>query len=713
VALSRTEEIGRVLAGRYRIIAPIGRGASAQVYLADDVRLRRRVAVKMLHDALADDAAFLRRFQAEARAAAALNHPNVMAVYDWGQETESEVPFLVLEYLAGGSLRAMLDRGEHLTPSQALLVGLEATRALEYAHRRGFVHRDIKPANLLFGEEGRLRIADFGLARALAEAAWTEPQGAVLGTARYASPEQAQGMALTGKADVYSLALVLVEAVTGRVPFTADTTIGTLMARVDKDLHVEDELGPLQAALTRAGRADPDARLDAHDLAVALMAAASTMPRPAPLPLAGAVEPDGPRDDSDPTMLATGSAPVVVADDPGPTTIVEPEPATTAVPTDDDGDADLEVWPFLNVAAAGAASSPPAPAPAPAPVDLDLTMAEPAPTVAAPPPDTSPPAPAPPPVPPGGEPPYAAPARPRRSWRRWALIAFIVVLIVAVGVAAGALIANLTATPTHHIPAVVGLDVGAATDKLEADHWKVDEEHTRRDRTDPGEVLAVDPRPGTSVREGQHVTLVVSDGPTIAAVPTNLVGASVSDATAALAKAGFKTKTAGELNETVPADHVIRLANGTKARLPKGDTVTLVVSNGPPPRTIPDHLVGKSYEEVVGILQGLKLVPHGNGQYSPTVPKGQVMAVEPGAGATVPRGSDVTVTVSNGPPLVTVPDIRKARSLDEAIAMLRRAGLNDGKVSGDASGKPAGTDPPAGTRVPQGSTVNLILRKKG
>jgi serine/threonine-protein kinase len=311
-----------------------------------------------------------------------------------------------------------------------------------------------------------------------------------------------------------------------------------------------------------------------------------------------------------------------------------------------------------------------------------------------------------------GEPPYVAPARPRRSWRRWAFIAFIVVLIIAVGVAAGALIANLTATPTHHIPAVIGLDAGAARDKLEADHWKVDEEHTRRDGTDPGQVLAVDPRPGTSVREGQHVTLVVSDGPTIAAVPTDLVGASVGDATAALAKAGFKTKTAGELNEKVPADHVIRLANGTKARLPKGDTVTLVVSNGPPPRTIPDHLVGKSYEEVVGILQGLKLVPHGNGVYSTTVPKGQVISVVPGAGATVPRGADVTVTASKGPPLVTVPDVSTASSLDDAIAMLQRAGLKDGLVSGKGS-QPYRTDPPAGTRVPQGSTVNLILRKKG
>ena len=241
-----TDQIGRVLSGRYRLIAPVGTGASAQVFLADDVRLRRRVAVKVLHAALADDDAFLRRFRAEAQAAAALNHPNIVAVYDWGDDDGA--PYIVTEYLGGGSLRAVLDQGVRLSQSQVLLVGLEATRALDYAHRRGFVHRDVKPANLLFGDDARLRVADFGLARALAEAAWTEPQGAVLGTARYASPEQAQGQPVDGKADVYSLGLVLIEAVTGAVPFSADTTIATLMARVGKPVEVPDALGPAAEA---------------------------------------------------------------------------------------------------------------------------------------------------------------------------------------------------------------------------------------------------------------------------------------------------------------------------------------------------------------------------------------------------------------------------------------------------------------------------------
>lgn len=305
------DQIGRVLGGRYRLVAPIGTGASAHVYVADDVELHRRVAVKVLHPALAEDESFLRRFRAEARAVAALRHPHVMQVFDWGQDVDG--PFLVLEHLAGGSLRDVLDGGHLLSPSQALAVGLEAARGLDYAHRRGLVHRDIKPANLLFDDEGRLSIADFGLARALAEAAWTEPAGAVLGTARYASPEQARGSSVDGKSDVYALALTLIESVTGRVPFAADTTIATLMGRIDRPLEVPAALGPLVPALAAAGATDPSERIDAGELARALESAATELPRPAPLPLAAAI-PSSPIDlrvPDDLTVIGAAGAPTV------------------------------------------------------------------------------------------------------------------------------------------------------------------------------------------------------------------------------------------------------------------------------------------------------------------------------------------------------------------------------------------------------------------
>jgi eukaryotic-like serine/threonine-protein kinase len=279
---------GRVLAARYRLLAPIGTGASGRVYVAEDIRLRRRVAVKVLHSALAEDVGFLRRFRAEAQVAAALHHPNIMAVYDWG---EDEQPFMVVELLEGGSLRTMLDRDNLLSIAQAARLGRDVADALDYAHTRGIVHRDVKPANLLFDEHGVVRIADFGLARALAEASWTEPAGAVFGTARYASPEQARGVQLDARSDLYSLALVLVESVTGRIPFGADTTIGTLAARTLQPIVAPPEMGPLQAVVERAGQIDPAERYpDAATMEAALADVIEALPRPDPLVLPGVAD---------------------------------------------------------------------------------------------------------------------------------------------------------------------------------------------------------------------------------------------------------------------------------------------------------------------------------------------------------------------------------------------------------------------------------------
>ena len=183
----------------------------------------------------------------------------MLRVFDWGDDTDG--PYLVLEYLGGGSLRDLLDRDIRLSLSQAAQLGTEVAQGLAYAHLRGLVHRDIKPANLLFDEEGRVRVADFGVARALAEAAWTEPAGAMIGTARYISPEAAEGKPVDGRADVYSLALVLYEAVTGVVPFVKDTTMGTLAARIGQPLPHNDLLGPLDDVLARAAAPDVASRL--------------------------------------------------------------------------------------------------------------------------------------------------------------------------------------------------------------------------------------------------------------------------------------------------------------------------------------------------------------------------------------------------------------------------------------------------------------------
>ncbi|MCU1370527.1 MAG: protein kinase family protein with domain [Ilumatobacteraceae bacterium] len=764
-----TAEIGRVLGGRYRLVAPIGMGASAQVYLADDVKLRRRVAVKMLHDALAGDAEFLRRFRAEARAAAALSHPNVMAVYDWSDGSEhGDAAFIVTEYLSGGSLRALLDAGAQLTPSQALGVGLEAARALDYAHRRGFVHRDIKPANLLFGEEQRLRIADFGLARALAEAAWTEPQGAVLGTARYASPEQAKGEVLSGKADVYSLALVLVEAVTGEVPFVADTTLGTLMARVDRPMVVADELGPLQSIITEAGASDPEQRIDARTLAKGLLRAARSLSRPAPLPLVGALasgtlsgadldptvhaasplaaseaevgndltaddleldppswvnqaeagaaaaaatggflsglevagsdDPDLP-DDADAADLGAvpGEADGAVADAGGP----GPGPGDEPIPPDDgdDDEADDEA---ITAVPMGDHELDHDPGPEPGAADLDTDQ------VAAVPPVV----------------PLAtttiddddddADDGPRRR-RRWPWVALIVILLLGIGGGAAAVVANQEDTPTAPpivlpVPNLVGRSETQARAIAQAGGWKTKTVEKRQNDSEKGDVLDTDPAAGTRLPDGRTITLTVSIGQEMVAVPQDLAEKPLEDATAQLEAVGLVAREGeARYSEDLDKGVVIATAEGTPAELERGSTVTLVVSKGPEPRTIPGGLVGGSADAASEALEALGLQPVIVRSYSDTAKEGTVISVLPAAGEQVPRGASVNVEVSRGPQLIAVPSVVGASDSRDAAAILRAAGLKPGNVSGPADGSPKGTSPRAGTMVAPGTTVNIVL----
>jgi len=645
-----TDQIGRVLSGRYRLIAPLGTGASAQVFLADDVRLRRRVAVKLLHAALADDETFLRRFRAEAQAAAAMSHPNIVAVYDWGDDEGT--PYLVTEHLGGGSLRSILDEGGRLTPSQALLVGLEATRALDYAHRRGFVHRDIKPANLLFGEDGRLRIADFGLARALAEAAWTEPQGAVLGTARYASPEQAQGETVDGKADVYSLGLVLVEAVTGSVPFASDTTIATLMARVGKPVPVPESLGPLRKPLQRAGLPDPADRPDAGELAIALMASAEALPRPEPLPLqrsTPAVAPSDPGDDA--TMLGVGAALA-------PSRLPEDGDRTTVDLTATEG------------ATAGARSGL-----APPPVADRLVSTD------------------------------REPGR-----RRWPVIVAVLLLAALLGTgAAWAVVANRP--PTYEVPVLVGNSEDAARRAVDGYGWEIDRRTDRQDGTAPGQVLRTEPGAGETLRKGETLVIWVSLGNELAPVPGDLAGKTLDEVTAALEAAGFVAKVADEpYDEEIPAGTVMAVAPETSGDQPKGSEVLLTVSKGPAPRTVPAGLAGTTFDEAKAALEAVQLKAAKVEEFSDTVEAGKVVGVRPGEGSEIARGATVEVVVSKGPDVVTVPQV-DGKTLEAAIAALEAAGLTVGDVSGPARGQPYVTDPPAGTSVKRGTTVDIYLRR--
>jgi eukaryotic-like serine/threonine-protein kinase len=639
------EQIGRVLGGRYRLLAALGAGSSANVFLADDVALERRVAVKILHPGLSGDDAFLRRFQLEAHSAAVLNHPNVLGVLDWGEDPV-DGPYLVLEYLAGGSLRDLLDAGNRLTTSQAAAVAAQGAHALAYAHRRGIVHRDVKPANLLFDEEGRLRVADFGLARALAEAAWTEPIGTVLGTARYASPEQAQGRALDGRSDVYALSLVLVEAVTGHVPFEADTTIATLMARVGVDVEAPVELGALGPVIDRAARANPGDRPDAASLAVEMEKVGRRLPPPEPLPLAPSTEGSG----SDRHQTELGE---------------QRRRRRSAV---------ARTEARLRHPTAGR--------------DLVVGRA---------------------PVP-AGVPAVGHPRSRRRlslGRRRTRLVALVAVVALVGAAVFGVVVGRGVFVTTHAVPSLRGLPVAVARAHLARDRFVLKVSSRRYDASvAPGDVVSQSPRAHEQLGVGSTVDVVVSRGPRPVPVP-DLSGKDELTAVANLARVGLGHAVSSRYDETVPAGTVLDWTPHAGLALP-GTVVNIVISAGPAPRTIP-KLSSHPYATAAAHLTSLGLVPVRQDAFNDTVPAGQVVSTEPGAGATTARGQSVTVIVSKGPDLVVVPDVTKD-SVPAATTALAAHGLSATNVFGPPGGTVFVTNPPAGAQVRRGSGVNLYTR---
>ncbi len=650
-----TDSIGRVLAGRYRIESALGSGASAHVFGAWDVSLRRRVAVKVLHPALAADSAFLRRFRAEAQAAASLAHPHVLAVHDWGEDETG--PFLVLELCAGGSLREVLDEGRRLTVAQALLVGAEAADGLAYAHARGFVHRDIKPANLLFGEDARLRVADFGLARALAEAAWTEPSGATLGTARYAAPEQAQGRRVDGAADVYALALVIYEAVTGVVPFTADTTLATLMARVGARLPGHDALGPLGPVLDAATADEPERRLDASSLAARLRALAAEMPAPEPLPLARPSPRQGGAGSSASALLGAGADPTELG-------LLEGE-----VPAGASSDA------------ASSLSS----APATATVDgggggAGVGMAE---------------------AEASTEP---APGQGRRRHRLVKATAIVAVVLAALGGAAYGVDASQLLVASHRLPALAGDTQATAAKTLHREHFALRVVGHRYSATvADGHVLSQSPVPGTSLKEGSTVKLVLSAGPPPVSVPSlQSVTGGCAQATSTLAAVGLHASCTSQSSTSVKSGSIVSWT--PKVTAPLGSTVQVVVSSGPPVETIPS-LTGSTCQGATTALKAVGLVASCAQVYSTSVSSGQVVSWSPQGQA--PEGSTVTVQVSEGPPPVVVPSIY-SKTVAQAVQMLEAAGLVPGTDQGSVGGTVVASDPPEGATVPEGTTVNML-----
>ena len=298
-------EIGRLLGGRYRLVDLLGEGGMATIYRAHDEQLGRDVAVKLLRPEYGRDRAFVDRFRQEAKAAASLNHPNVVNVFDFG--TDEAGPFIVMELVEGGDLGALIREEAPLPPTAAAEIARQIAEGLAAAHARGIVHRDIKPSNVLLAPGGRVKVVDFGIARALSESQLTLP-GTTLGSIHYFSPEQARGEAVTGSSDLYSLGLVLFEMLTGQRAWRGETPAAAAMARLSGEPPVPSRLRPgippaLDAIVQRALAPDPEHRFPSaaafsQALGRFLQAPEAPAPRPAVAPMS----------DSAPTVVGVPAA---------------------------------------------------------------------------------------------------------------------------------------------------------------------------------------------------------------------------------------------------------------------------------------------------------------------------------------------------------------------------------------------------------------------
>jgi serine/threonine-protein kinase len=678
---------GRVLGGRYQLGARVGTGATSTVFEAVDLQLERPVAIKMLPPEIAEEPDLLRRFRTLAQQLASLSHPNIVAVYDWGQETFRgvSVPYLVVEHLPSGSLRMLIDRGRTLSPSQALVIGLDACRGLDHAHRKGFVHGELKPSNLMFGADRRLRIADMGLAPLIAEATGRDIGHLDLSSARYVSPEQALGEEAGQKSDVYSLTLCLVESVTGQVPFAGDTTVATLQNRVDRLLPVSADLGALASVLERAGRPDPVERSSAAELGRALVQTAEKLPRPAALPLLTTGTslfdaPAGHETTSELTRFADPSsamprAEVAAAADAAGVAGVADGSGQLTRPRDPSGQVRRTTGGGRDVTGGRARV-----------VQVDE--------------------------------PEVYDEQRHREGRRPVLI----YLLLAIGLIAACVLGYIAykklTVPDYQVPNLVGIDAGEAQNQVASNDWNVESRTERSDAQPKGKVFRTVPGAGENLKQGKTFVMYVSDGPTMAALP-QFTGKTLGQATADAQQLGLTLQDPKlQYDEKVPKDVIISWSVPAQpslqpgAQVVKGTPVALVVSQGPTPRKVA-NVVGQPVARATATLKAQGLVGKATAQaFSDTVPAGAVVKQDPAAGATVARGSNVALTVSKGPDLVTMPGLA-GLTFAQIQQTLPKAGLQLGTVLGDtnrtlvsatANGKPV----TAGQKLKRNTRVDLV-----
>ncbi len=645
---------GRVVAGRYQLGPRRGSGVDAAVFDAYDLVEQRVVAMKVVHPDLTAGEGFERAFRFAAEQGATIKHPNIAEIYDWGGDVwnDRKAMFVVVEHLGGGSLREYLDRGRTLTPSQALMVGLEACKALDAIHRQGMVHGDIRPSTLVFGDDHRLRVADVGLANVVGEALWTDRDHVSNALAMYAAPELAQTGERGPKGDVYSLCLTLLESMSGSVPFAGDSTVATLSNRIGRLMPVSADLGPLAAVLERAGRPLPEDRYTAAEFGRALVQAAEKLPRPTQINLPNS----GLFGDASGAITRPLLPPPVPATAP----LVPPPPAATLYSPTGEEAARTAVAPRVDEA--------------------------------------------------------DSPVRSGRRRLRWVVPLLLVIAAAAGGVAYFVTRNQIHTHVVPHLAGLTEAEAlnqvsGFNWDTVVTSEASDDVPAGIVIRTQPDEGTSVEEtKPfqlvvstGPAPRPLPDLVGMTLDEATASLEGLDLVLVQADPAFDETAPAGTV------LSWMVPEQPGLRAGDTVTPKT----TVSVVLSAGPQPRVVP-NLTGMTIEQATAELgaQGL-LLAQVEPQFSDSVAPGLIVAQDLAPETTVDRGVTIAVAVSKGPDVVAVPPLANL-TLQQATDTLSAAGLTVGVVSGNPAGilvvaRYQGVDVLPGQLLPRGSAIDIDL----
>jgi len=631
----------------------------AEVHLGFDTRLSRVVAIKMLRRDLALDSIFQARFRREAQSAASLNHPNIVAVYDTGEEIVSDatnrslaIPYIVMEYVEGHTVKELISDGTAVPINEAIEIVSGVLSALQYSHANHLVHRDIKPGNIMLTPEGKVKVMDFGIARALTDSQATMTQtNAVVGTAQYLSPEQARGETVDERSDLYSTGVVLFELLTGRPPFKGDSAVAVAYQHVEQipptpSSILSDIPDSLDRVVLKALAKNRDDRYrSAAEMLSDLQHVARGMDVGAPpadswatevLPSAGLV---GARA-AVPAATSTVSAPAARVSS-----------TSTSLPAvGSDGDAASK----------------------------------------------------------------AAAARKRRTA---IIMTLVVIALLLIGGSVWALSRSAATPEAVSVPNVVGLSQADAKSQIEAAglEWELNPEKVASDTVEKDAVASTDPAGGAQAEKGSTVRVTISSGPDSVTLPDNLVGMSPDEARQAVEALGLKweVNSSKVASDTVAEGKVAQTNPSPGSKVKAGQTITAYLSSGSDQVEVPD-LVGMSQDQARSALKAVGLELGNVTTVDSDKDKDRIVSQDPETGSKVKKGTTIAVSISTGKAAqVEIPTV-VGISREDAEAQLKALGLTVTveEVSGSQpSGQVTAVEPGEGSKVDKNSTVKLKVSK--